>query len=427
MAERSWSGTLTYSGEVVRPSALAEVPALLAAHERVRILGTRHSFSAIGDTDGVLIDLSGLPPDLSFDEASGEVSLGCGARYADVVPFLQRRGRALPNTGSLPHINVAGAVSSGTHGSGDRLRNLSSAVREVQLLTAEGEQVTLRRGEHPDLAGAVVALGALGVVTRLTLATEPTYDVRQDVYVGLDRAAFLADPDALLGAGYSVSVFTDWDGRPLPETVVKRRIGSADDAPAPLLGVDPVGEWVGDSRISSEPESLTARGVSGPWHERLPHFRIERPPSHGAELQSEWFVPRERTGEALEAVSRVGDRLREALIVSEIRTMAADDLWLSPATGATACACTSPGVPTTTWCGPRCARSRRPSPRSRLVRTGARCSTSTGSTSRRPIRGSPSSVLSQAGSTRRGACATTSWSARCGHGAADRSRLSAAG
>lgn len=330
MAERSWSGTLTYSGEVVRPSALAEVPALLAAHERVRILGTRHSFSAIGDTDGVLIDLSRLPPDLSFDEASGEVSLGCGARYADVVPFLQRRGRALPNTGSLPHINVAGAVSSGTHGSGDRLRNLSSAVREVQLLTAEGEQVTLRRGEHPDFAGAVVALGALGVVTRLTLATEPTYDVRQDVYVGLDRAAFLADPDALLGAGYSVSVFTDWDGRPLPETVVKRRIGSADDAPTPLLGVDPVGEWVGGSRISSEPESLTARGVSGPWHERLPHFRIERPPSHGAELQSEWFVPRERTGEALEAVSRVGDRLREALIVSEIRTMAADDLWLSP-------------------------------------------------------------------------------------------------
>lgn len=333
MVERNWSGTLTYSADVVRPSSLDEVRDLVTAHDRVRILGTRHSFSTVGDTDGLLVDLTGIPPDLAFDDASGEVSFASGARYADVVPFVQQHGRALPNTGSLPHINVAGAVSTGTHGSGDRLRNLSSAVREVQLLTGTGEHVTLRRGEDPDFAGAVVALGALGVVTRLTLATEPTYDVRQDVYVGLGWARFLADPDAVLSAGYSASVFTDWDGAPIPETVVKRRVGSDADTPAPLLGVDPVGEWVGESRISSEAESLTARGVSGPWHERLPHFRIERPPSHGAELQSEWFVPRERTAEALEAVSAVGAGLREALIVSEIRTMAADDLWLSPGFG----------------------------------------------------------------------------------------------
>ena len=326
---RNWSGTYEFHGDLVAPTTIDEARAAVSASERLRPLGTRHSFTDIADTDGTLLSVLGIPGDIVLD--ADVVTLGGGVRYGELAAWLEERGRALHNMGSLPHISVAGAVSTGTHGSGVGNGSLSTAVRSVTTIGPDGELHTYAAGS-PDFPGSVVSLGRLGPIVRIGLAVEPSYSVRQDVYLGLGWDELLADPLAVLGAAYSVSVFTDWTGDTVQQVWVKSRVatGAADEA-VERFGLTPAREQV--KIIETAGDNTTLQGSAGPWAWRLPHFRLDATPSDGEEIQTEFFVPLETAADALRAVRDLGPRIHDQLLVSELRTIAADDLWLSPAYG----------------------------------------------------------------------------------------------
>ncbi|MGY1814011.1 D-arabinono-1,4-lactone oxidase [Blastococcus sp. SYSU D00820] len=331
---RTWAGNLTYrSARVHRPASVEEVQAVVAGAERVKVLGSRHCFNDIADTtaDHVVLDRLAGPVEYEVDaDGSGVVWLPGGMQYSALVRELAGTGRALPNLASLPHITVVGATATGTHGSGNRNGSLSTSVAGLDLVRSDGELVRLGPG-HPDLPGAVVHLGALGAVTRIGLRFCPTFDVRNTVYVGMTWDRLFADLDAVTDAAYSVSVFTDWTA--VTSVWVKSRPDELDVAPEDFFGARAATEpthMLPDTPVENLTEQL---GVPGEWHERLPHFRAEFTPSRGDELQSEWFVPRRHGRAACEALRALADRIAPLLMVSELRTVAADDLWLSPASG----------------------------------------------------------------------------------------------
>ena len=316
---------------VHRPSTLEELQATVAAARQVRAVGSRHSFNDIADAEEQ-VALTALPADVVVDRDAATVSFGAGLTYGELAGALEREGLALHNLASLPHISVGGAVATASHGSGDANRNLATAVAALELVTSSGELVSAARGDA-DFDGMVVGLGALGVVTRLALDVEPAYEVRQRVFEELSWDALFEHFDAITGSGYSVSVLS-YLGDTVDQVWVRSRVTDApelvrDDLfgarPAtvdrhPILGLDP---------LNCTPQL----GRPGPWSARLPYFRMGFTPSAGEELQSEYLVAREQAGAAIEAVRALADRIRPVLHVCEIRTIAADRLWMSPQYG----------------------------------------------------------------------------------------------
>jgi alditol oxidase len=327
--ETNWAGSYRYqAGKLHRPSSVEQLQQVVAGAPRVRVLGSRHSFTDIADA-AELVSLEGLPADVAVDQEAGTVSVSAGLRYGELAEALEGEGMALANLASLPHTSVAGAVATATHGSGDANGNLASAVAGLELVTSSGELLTVSRGD-PAFDGLVVGLGALGAVTRLTLDVEPAYQIRQRVFEGLAWDALHEHFDEITGAGYSVSVFTRW-GEAVDQVWVKRRVTEDPEqvdeelfgARAATVDRHPI--------IELDPVNCTRQlGVPGPWWDRLPHFRMDFTPSAGAELQSEYLVPRRHAATAIGAVRALADQVRPVLQVSELRTVAADRLWMSP-------------------------------------------------------------------------------------------------
>lgn len=330
----NWAGNLTYRAARWHfPETVEQVQAVVAGCRRLRVLGTRHSFNSLADTDADLVSLERLAPRVEIAPDRRSVTVGGNVRYGDLGRALDRAGLALHNLASLPHISVAGACATATHGSGDAHGNLATAVTALEMVTANGERVRLSRERNgDDFAGAVVGLGCLGAVTALTLSVVPAYAMRQDVYEDLALSALDDHFDALMGSAYSVSLFTDWTGPRFNQVWVKRVVeaGETYAPPGELLGArraaGPLHPIPGASPVNCT-EQL---GVPGPWHERLPHFRLEFTPSSGEELQAEYLIPREHAVAALQAVAALRDQIAPLLQVSEVRSIAADDLWLSP-------------------------------------------------------------------------------------------------
>ena len=335
---RTWAGNLTYSARrLLAPTSVDELRRLVAGSPRLRPLGTRHSFSAVADPTGDLVSVARLPRRVELDTDARTATVSAGLRYGEIAPELHAAGFALPNLGSLPHISVGGASATGTHGSGDGNRVLASSVAAVELVTAGGDLVRLDRSD-PRFAGAVVALGRLGVVTAVTLDLVPTFEVAQQVHLDLPAAAALEHLDALFASAYSLSLFTRWTDPWRFDVLAKHRVEHRTPAaPGPSLpqelGARPAtAPW--HMLAGMPPENCTEQlGVPGPWHARLPHFKLEFTPSSGDELQTEYFVARADAPAALAAVAGVAAVVAPVLQVSEIRSIAADDLWLSPASG----------------------------------------------------------------------------------------------
>lgn len=329
----NWAGNITYSAEELhRPHSLDAVRALVAASARVRVLGSGHSFNEIAEPgpEGVLLSIADLPPVIDVDTEARTVRVSGGVRYAELARAVHAHGLALPNMASLPHISVAGSVATGTHGSGVGNGPLSSAVREVELVTADGSLLTVGR-DDPRFGGAVTSLGALGVVTALTLDLVPSFDVEQYVFTelplaGLDSAAF----GTVMSAAYSVSLFTDWGAPGFRQVWVKRR---TDQPLADFPWAAPAGEKMHPVPGMPAVNCTEQFGVPGPWQDRLPHFRAEFTPSSGEELQSEYLLPRGYAVEALHAVDGVRETVAGVLQICEVRTVAADEQWLSPSYG----------------------------------------------------------------------------------------------
>lgn len=328
MRERltNWAGNIEFGAQRLhRPRTLAELREVVAGAGRLRVLGSGHSFNRLADTDGDLVSLADLPRSAEISADRTSVRIDGGMRYGDLAARLGAEGLALHNLASLPHISVAGAVATATHGSGVRNGNLATAVSGLEILRADGEIVTLD-GSSPDLPGAVVGLGALGVVTALTLDVVPAFDLRQYVYDDLPETALHEHLDEILSAGYSVSLFTRWGGAGIDQVWLKRSEPMEGD----FFGARPAGGPRHPVPGMPTANCTEQGGVPGPWHARLPHFRMEFTPSSGAELQSEWHLPRAASLAAIDAVAGLRERVAAVLQVCEIRTIAADGLWLSP-------------------------------------------------------------------------------------------------
>jgi xylitol oxidase len=331
---KNWAGNLEYGTERLHAAgSLEQVRQLVKQEKSLKALGTRHCFSNIADSTQALLSVRSMDKVVALDRQAGTVTVDAGMSYGQLCPYLHEQGFALHNLASLPHISIAGACSTATHGSGDKNGNLATAVVALEIVTATGDVVELsRQRDAATFPGAVVGLGALGVITKLTLEVQPTFMMRQHVYQDLPLGQLKDHFEAIEKSAYSVSLFTDWQGQRFGEVWIKSRMerGQTFDAPREFYGarlatrnLHPIAE------LSAE-NCTEQLGVPGPWYERLPHFRMGFTPSAGKELQSEYFVPRAQAVEAILAVERLRDQVTPHLMISEIRTIAADPLWMSP-------------------------------------------------------------------------------------------------
>lgn len=367
MTLRNWSENVRFhSAPIHVPQTVEELQEIVRASRKVRVLGTRHSFNDVAAIEGqadnyfgteepavdsswAYISLEHLNAPTEFDSERGTVTCNAGITYGDLCLQMHREGAALHNTASLPHITVAGACATGTHGSGDGNGNLSTAVVGLEFVTADGELRSLTLEENREtFEGAVVSLGGLGVVTRVTLATEPAYSMQQYVYEDMPSAKLHEHFDEIMSSAYSVSLFPDWQDGMVNQVWLKHRTGPRQgtngqeenglEAIERALGSDLFGVKVATTDLHPvtgfSAEGLTTQvGIPGPWHERLPHFRIDSTPASGDELQTEYFVPRAHAVPALQAVEGLRDRFRSLLWISEVRSVAADRLWMSQSYG----------------------------------------------------------------------------------------------
>ena len=328
---KNWAGNYQYKAENLhQPHTVEEVQALVKKPGKHKALGSRHCFNDIADTPLDQISTEHLNKISAIDQQANTVTVEAGARYGQFAPQLHQQGYALHNLASLPHISVAGACATATHGSGVKNGNLATAVAAIEFVNAGGEIINLKRGDE-NFNGAVVNLGAMGILTKLTLDVEKTYEVRQDIYQDLPLPSLQNHFEEILSAGYSVSLFTDWQNKNISQVWIKQRVNNN----TKNSGADFFGARVATknlhpiTRLSAE-NCTEQMGVAGPWFERLPHFKMGFTPSSGEELQSEFFVPRENALDAILALEKKGDQILPQLMISEIRTIAADDFWMSP-------------------------------------------------------------------------------------------------
>jgi xylitol oxidase len=330
----NWAGNIEYSTErLLEADTLAQVQNIVKAQPKLKVLGTRHCFNRIADSHDVFLSLKPDDEALTLDTKAHTVTVSGRMTYGKLSPLLDAKGFALHNLASLPHISVAGSCSTGTHGSGEKNGNLATAVSALEIVTGTGEALHLSRQKDGEtFRAAVVGLGALGVVTKVTLDIQPTYSMRQYVYENLPMAQVKEHFDAIEASAYSVSLFTDWQQGRMNEVWIKSRVKDARpfDGPPEFFGAKRATRNLHPIAELSAENCTEQLGVPGAWYERLPHFRMGFTPSAGKELQSEYYVPRGHAVDAILAIERLRDQITPHLLISEIRAIAADDLWLSP-------------------------------------------------------------------------------------------------
>ncbi len=334
----NWAGNIAFRApDLYRPVSISQLRAIVARPGQIRVLATGHSFNDMADSPGGQVSLADLPPEVDVDSAAGLVRVGAGLSYAQLADRLDHQGFALRNLASLPHISVAGACATATHGSGRANQNLAAAITAMEIVTATGDLIELRR-QDDSFPGAVVHLGALGVITRLVLEVVPSFDVAQWVYLGLPLEVLDDHFADIMASGYSVSMFTDWRAPRLTQLWVKQRVEDPGPPapPAALAGAAWFTATPATAACNPVPgapsDACTQQlGVPGPWYRRLPHFRPEFTPSAGDELQSEYLLPAEYAVPAVHALNQIRDRLAAVARACEFRVVAADELWLSPA------------------------------------------------------------------------------------------------
>ena len=330
---KNWSGNLTYGTDnVFYPKSVAEVQQQVKKLSKLKGLGTRHCFNTIADSKDNLVSSKNLNKVVSLDKHAHTVTVEGGIKYGELAPYLHKQGFALHNLASLPHISVAGSCTTATHGSGIKNGNLASAVTGLEVVIADGSVVHLSKTNDAEKLNAVaVGLGAIGIITKVTLQIQPTYMMRQRVFTDMPMAQVKQHFEKIVSAGYSVSLFTDWQSDSINEVWIKSKIGvDKDENGAEFYGAKAATKNLHPIIALSAENCTEQMGIPGPWYERLPHFKMGFTPSSGKELQSEYFVPLHHAVEAISAVARLGKQIGPHLFITEIRTIAADNLWMSP-------------------------------------------------------------------------------------------------
>ena len=329
---KNWAGNLTYSTDkVYYPKTLEEVQEIVKKCDKLTALGSQHSFNKIADNVAAQVSMKEMNKVVSLDKVANTVTVEGGMRYGDLAPYLHQNGYALHNLASLPHITIAGSCATATHGSGINNGNLSTGIAAIEFVNAAGEVINLSKKDGEQFKGAVVGLGALGVVTKITLDLLPTFNMKQYVYRNLPMSALEKNFDAIEASGYSVSLFTDWSNKNINEVWIKSKALPGDTAPPPtLFGATLATKNMHPVEGQSAENCTEQMGVPGPWFDRMPHFKMGFKPSTGKELQAEYFVPYEHAYEAIMAMEKLHEKITPHLFISEIRTINEDDLWMSP-------------------------------------------------------------------------------------------------
>ena len=329
---KNWAGNLEYStSKIDYPKSLEEVQQIVKKHSKLKVLGTRHCFNTIADSKYNFISLREMKKIVSLDANAKTVTVEGGIKYGELCPWLNDEGFALHNLASLPHISVAGAITTATHGSGVKNKNLCGPVEALEIVTADGDVINFSKKDGEKFYAAVVGLGAIGVITKVTLNIQPTFMMRQWVYIKMPLQQIKEHFDEIVSSGYSVSLFTDWQNESINEVWIKSLVDDASNAEAKkdFFGAAPATKNV-HPIIELPAENCTEQmGVPGTWYERLPHFKMGFTPSSGKELQAEYFVPHEHAVEAIQAIQKMGKEIGPHLFISEIRTIDADDFWMS--------------------------------------------------------------------------------------------------
>ena len=330
---KNWAGNLTYgTTSIYEPSTAAEVVDLVKKLSKFRVLGTRHCFNQIADSNDNLISSKRFNKIIRIDKQKRQVTVEGGIRYGELCRAIDKEGFAIANLASLPHISVAGACATATHGSGVKNGNLATSVAVIEFITPEGEIVTLSRDQDGDkFLASVVSLGCLGFVSKITLDLIPSFSVMQEVYLNLPLARLEDHFAEIMSAGYSVSLFTDWQTDSINQVWIKRQGSSAAPAaPKEFFGATLATRNVHPIIEISAENCTEQMSVAGPWYDRLPHFKMDFTPSSGEELQAEYFVSISNAVAALKDVYSLSKQIGPLLMISEIRTIAADHFWMSP-------------------------------------------------------------------------------------------------
>ncbi|HYK47659.1 MAG TPA: D-arabinono-1,4-lactone oxidase, partial [Parafilimonas sp.] len=330
---KNWAGNLEYStNKIDYATSVEHVQQLVKKYSKLKVLGTKHCFNTIADTKYNFISLRDMNKVVALDKNAHTVTVEAGMKYGELCPWLNEQGFALHNLASLPHISVAGAITTATHGSGVKNGNLSTAVDALEIVNANGDVMHLSKKDGEKFYAAVVGLGAIGVITKVTLNIQPAFEMRQYVYEYLPLQNLKEHFDAIVSAGYSVSLFTDWQNESINEVWIKSRTDDVKNATAmpDFFGAIPATKNLHPIKELDPVNCTDQMGVPGPWYERMPHFKMGFTPSSGKELQAEYFVPYDHAFEAIMAIQRMGKQISPHLFISEIRTIDADDLWLSP-------------------------------------------------------------------------------------------------
>ena len=332
---KNWAGNLEYSTSNVHyPETVDDVQGIVKKCSKLRALGSQHSFNTIADSTENQVSLKRLKKVVSLDKGANTVTVEAGIKYGELCQYLHENNYALHNLASLPHISVAGSCATATHGSGVKNGNLATAVSAIEFVNAAGDVVVLSaKKDGEQFYGAVVGLGALGIVTKVTLDLLPAFNMQQVVYRDLPMKELENNFNAIVSSGYSVSLFTDWKNKNINEVWIKSRVEEGSDpvefAPE-FFGARLATKNMHPVEEQSAENCTEQMGVPGPWFERMPHFKMGFTPSTGKELQAEYFVPIEHAYEAIMAVEKLHEKITPHLFISEIRTVAADNLWMSP-------------------------------------------------------------------------------------------------
>lgn len=333
----NWAKNISYrSREIATPESEQELRSLIARSDRLKVLGSRHSFNRIADTDGLHLSLERLPRRVEIDRSRSQATVSADLPYGSFCEFLHQNGFALHNLASLPHISVAGACATATHGSGVRHRNLASAVAALRMISSDGSPLRLTRADE-DFGYVVAGLGALGVIVEMTLDLQPSFAVRQWGYEGLSMEGLDDYFEQVMSCAYSVSFFTDWRAETFTQVWIKEMVDDPELDPSVLPAARKVMEAHGARPaefglhpVDGDPACCTQQlGEPGPWHDRLPHFRMSFTPSDGVELQAEYFVARQDAPAVLRELATIRSEIAPLLLITEVRTIAADDLPMS--------------------------------------------------------------------------------------------------
>ncbi|MFC4402465.1 FAD-binding protein [Gracilibacillus xinjiangensis] len=332
--QRNWAGNYIYNTTNWHyPETVEEIQQLVKKCNRLKVVGSRHSFNDIADSTEHMVSLEKLNKVVSFNKEGRKITIEAGMKYSEVSQYLEGTGLALHNLASLPHISVAGACATATHGSGDKNGNLATIVNGMEFVNASGDIISLSHEKNEEeMKALAVSLGAMGIITKLTLNLVPDFQIRQDVYENLPFAEFQANYDAIFSSSYSVSLFTNWKSEYFNQVWLKRAVTSEQDSfevKSAFFGAKLATVKLHPISGHGAEHCTDQLGIAGPWHDRLSHFRMNFTPSSGKELQSEYIIPREYVSDAIKALGTVSDKIAPLLLVSEIRSIAADDLWMS--------------------------------------------------------------------------------------------------